>query len=168
MLATPPITIGAHTLAVYQNRQARVQEGEKAILVVYAKNEAAEIFNEAPRLYERTLKLVVEVAIYDHTATDLDDLLDDISDEIEQRVFRNEYLDDLAKTTFLSDTEIDFITDSEVPIGVCRVTFDVIYQTDAPIEQPNLDAWERYHAETKVVGSTDDTEPMVDDTELEQ
>lgn len=165
ILGTPAIT---GVLAVFQNRQARVAPEEMPCILVYTKSESAEEAIAAPRQYRRTLKLVVEIVRMDVSATDVDDFLDTVADEIEQRLFQNETLDGLASDTKLSDTEIDFITDSENEVGFCRLTFDVTYWTQAPREQPNLDAFERYHSDIKVSPSTPTTVPMKDDTELPQ
>lgn len=153
---------------VFPSRQARVAPEEMPCILVYTKSESAEEGIAAPRQYKRTLKLVTEVVRIDVGPTAVDDFLDTVADEIEQRLFKNETLDGLASDTKLSDTEIDFVTDAENEIGFCRLTFDVTYWTNAPREIEDLDAFERYQSVTKVAGSTPDTPPMIDDTELPQ
>lgn len=165
ILSTPTIPgIGA----VFPSRQSRVAPEEMPCILVYTKSESAEEGISAPRQYRRTLKLVTEIVRMDVNATPVDDFLDTVADEIEQRLFKNETLDGLASDTKLSDTEIDFITDAENEIGFCRLTFDVTYWTNAPREIPDLDAFERYNSTVKVKGSTPDTPPMIDETELPQ
>lgn len=165
ILATPPITgvVGG----VFTNRQKRVSREECPVILVYTKSESAVKGIEAPRQMKRTLKLVVEVGVYKEQDA-VDDTLDDISEEIEQRLMRNETLDGLASDLLLSDTEIDFITDSESEVGALRVTFDIDYWTDAPIEQLDLDDYERYQAKYIPPNATPDTEPMLDESEVPQ
>lgn len=165
ILTTPGIT---GIVSVFKNRQQRVAAEELPALIIYTKSESAEISNVAPREYKRTLKLAVDIAYMDKDAARPDDFIDDTAQEIEQRLFRNETLDGLASDLFLSDTEIDFNTDSENETGLCRLTFDVIYYTKAPIEQPNLNPFERYEAEYKLPGSTPTTPQDIDITELPQ
>jgi len=165
ILSTPAITGVA---SVFKNRQARLAPEELPAIIIYTKSESAEISNVAPREYKRTMKMAVDVAKIDVSTVLTDDFLDDAAEEIEQRLFQNETLDGLASDLFLSDTEIDFITDAENEIGLLRLTFDVIYYTKAPIEQPGLEAFERYEAEIRLPTATDDTPKDIDQTELPQ
>lgn len=165
ILSTPAI---AGVAAVFKNKQTRISPPEMPAIIIYTKSESAEVSIAAPREYKRILKLAVDVACIDTSATLVDDFLDDTAAEIEQRLFRNETLDGLASDLFLSDTEIDFITDSENEIGLCRLTFDVIYYTKAPVEQLNLEPFERYNAEYKLPVSTPTTPQDIDETELPQ
>mgnify|MGYP003554283387 CR=1 FL=1 len=165
ILTTPTLT---GIVNVFESRQARLAPEELPAVIVYTKSEAAEISNVAPREYKRTLKVAVDIARLDTSATPGDDFLDDVAELIEQRLFQNETLDGLASDTFLSDTEIDFITDAQGEIALCRMTFDVIYYTQAPIEQPNLDAFERYSSEIKLPSATPTTPKDLDETELPQ
>jgi hypothetical protein len=163
--ASPPIQ---GITKIFENRQRRVAAEECPCILIYTKSESANVEIEAPRQYKRILKLVVEIIRLDVNSQDVDDFMDIAADEIEQRLFLNETLDELASDTLLSDTEIDFVTDSEGEYGFCRLTFDVSYWTNSPRERTDLDNFERYHSEIKVEGSTPDTVPMVDDTELPQ
>lgn len=167
LLSTPPIPL---VKGVHVSRQVRVSADETPCILIYTKSESADEWVAAPREYKCTLKLVVEACAINFTSEgkSVDDLLDELSEQIRQRLFQNETLDGLASDTKLSDTEIDFITDSEDEIGVCRTTFDVTYSEASPKEQSGLDNFETYHAEYKVDGSTPATVPMIDESELDQ
>lgn len=165
ILSTPGITGVA---SVFKNRQQRLAPTDLPAIIIYTKSESAEIDIVAPREYKRTLKLAVDIACIDTSAVSVDDFLDDTADVIEQRLFQNETLDGLASDLKLSDTEIDFITDSENEIGLCRLTFDVTYYSKAPVEQPNLAPFERYSAEYKLPTATPTTPKDTDETELPQ
>lgn len=147
----------------------RVSAEETPCILVYTKSESAEEWVAAPREYRCTLKLVIEAVAINFTSEgkSVDDFLDEMSEQIRQRLFRNETLDGLASDTKLSDTEIDFITDAEDEIGVCRTTFDVQYTEMAPIEQEGLDDFLSYKADFQVVGGTPETLPMTDETVLD-
>lgn len=166
LLLSPPMH--EDISGVYASRQARVHEEEKAVILVYTKSESAELSVAAPREYKRTLKLAVEVARFDQPSSEVDAFLDSIALEVETRVLKDETFGGLVADVVLSDTEIDFITDAENEIGVARLLFDIEYQTKAPREDFDLDAFERYRAEYEPPGATPETIPMVDETELPQ
>lgn len=167
---TPIPAIGSR---VFTNRSRKLFPEELPAIVIYSKSESAEIYIEAPREYKRTLKLAIE--IFDKYDTggettledSVDDRLDAIADEIEQRIFRNETLDGDVSDIKLSDMESDYMPEGEQPIGAMRLTFDVEYFTYAPVDQPNLDAFERAHIETKVPPDLGQ-DAAVDDVELPQ
>lgn len=151
---------------VFESRSRQVWPEELPAILVYTRTETAEIFNESPREYKRTLQLAVEVIAKGDE--NVDDTLDDLCQEIEHRIFQDDTLDNLVSDTILSDTEIDFVPDGEQPVGAARITFNVEYFTLAPEEQEGLDDFLRAHIETTPVPSTEDTEPAVDDVDLPQ
>ena len=151
----------------------KVFASELPCIVVYSRTESAEINVAAPREYKRTLKMAVEIIdkfddVSENTLDDaVDDRLDEIAEEVEQRLMRNETLDGLASDLILSDTEIDFNPEGEQPTGAARLTFDIEYNTLAPIEQLNLDAFETAHIEYKIQPDTGQ-DSAEDDIELPQ
>lgn len=171
-LLTTPV-IAAIGTRVYTNRMRKVYAEELPCVIIYSKSESAEITVAAPRQYTRTMKLAVEILDkWDESSqTSLDDTVDDrldeIANEIEKRLYRNETLDGEVIDLIFSDIEADFDPAGEQPIGVMRLTFDVQYNVDAPDEQLDLDPWETAHVET-TIQPDNDQEKAVDDIELPQ
>ena len=151
---------------VFESRARRLFPEELPAILVYTKSETAEIWVQGAREYKRTMKLAIEVLA--KADENVDDTIDDLCQEIEQRIFRKETLDGVTSDVKYSDTDIDFEPDAETPICAARLTFDCEYYTEAPEEQFGLDDFETAHVETKPAGSTDDTEPAKDDLEMEQ
>lgn len=167
---TPIAAIGGR---VFTNRGRKLFPEELPAIIIYTKSESAEIYVEAPREYRRTMKLAIEVFDKYDTGAEttmedsVDDRLDAIADEIEQRIFRDETLDGDVSDIKLSDIEADYMPEGEQPIGALRLTFDVEYFTLAPVDQPNLDAFETAHIETKVTPDNGQ-DAAVDEIELPQ
>jgi hypothetical protein len=158
---------------IFTNRMRKVFASELPCIVIYSRTESAEINVAGPREYKRTLKMAIEIIDkYDDVSEDtlddaVDDRLDEIAEEVEQRLMRNETLDGLAADLILSDTEIDFNPEGEQPTGAARLTFDVEYNTLAPIEQLGLDAFEQAHVEY-TLQPDNQQEKAVDDIDLPQ
>lgn len=170
-LTTPPISgIGTR---VFTNRMRKVYPDEMPAVVIYTKSESAEIYIAAPREYKRTMKVAIEVfdkfddAGETTLEDDVDDRLDALAEQIEQRLYKDETLGGKVSDLKFSDSESDFMPEGEQPIGALRMTFDVEYFVLAPIEQTGLDAFETAHVETTIQPDTGQ-DPAVDDIELPQ
>ncbi len=156
--------------SVFANRSRKVYPEEMPALIVYTRDEQAEIEIGAPRAYKRVLRMAVEIVTdTKDDAVAPDDLVDDVTAEIERRMFRDETLTGLVSDVRLSDTEMETNSDGETMHAAARVTFEVHYWTDAPEEQIGLDDFERVHSEMLPTGSIDDdTEPATDDVTIDQ
>ena len=74
--------------------------------------------------------MLVNIEVYAKASVDLDNTLDDIAVEIETAMATDATLDGLVEDTVLSGTEIDIMGgDSEQPVGVMRLTYNVTYRT---------------------------------------
>ena len=132
-------TTGAN---VFKSRVRALWETEELpALLVYTQDDRAEIFNEAPRRYERTASVAVEIVA--RANDDLDDVLDGIADEVEAALFDNPYLlvsdgqgGTVARSadTVLTTTEIKILKEGDTEIGAARLTFDATYYQDAPAD----------------------------------
>lgn len=162
--------IASNGANVYANRSRKVYPEEMPALIVYTRDEQAEIEIEAPRSYKRRLRVAVEIIT--DTKDDAkapDDLVDDIAAEIERRLFRDETLTGLVSDVRLSDTEMETNSDGETMHAAARVTFEIHYWTEAPEEQVGLDDFESVHSEMLPAGAIDDdTEPAIDDISIDQ
>jgi hypothetical protein len=78
--------------------------------------------------YLRTLSVNIEA--YAKASVDLDNTLDDIAVEVETAMAEDSTLNGLVEDVILTSTEIDIMGgDSEQPVGVLRLSYDIIYRT---------------------------------------
>jgi hypothetical protein len=113
---------------VYQSRIYNLEAANLPGLLVYTKTESSERATMGTtRQLERTLEIQVEG--YARTSSDLDDVLDTISEEVENAISADPTQNGLAKDTFLNASDIDFTGDGDSPAGVVRLTFSVSYRT---------------------------------------
>ena len=78
--------------------------------------------------YLRTVTINIEA--YAKASSNLDNELDNIAVEVETAVATNATLNGLVEDVTLSSTEIDIMgSDTERPVGVLRLSYDIIYRT---------------------------------------
>lgn len=153
---------------VFENRMRPVFQSELPCIVVYSRNESAEISSQAPREYKRTLRLVAEIiAKADET---VDDTLDLLARKVEKAFFVNETLDSLVGDTVLGETEIEISGEGQTLHGACRMEWLVEYYTLAPGDEAlaELDDFETANVDWKPNGATDESQGTVDEIELPQ
>jgi hypothetical protein len=103
---------------------------ELPAIVVYTMDEQAEIFNAAPREYLRTVQLVVEIqAAADES---LDDVLDNIADQVERAMLRDDTLAGTVNNLLLVRSRMALRDEGETLIGACIVQFDAQYLDRRP------------------------------------
>lgn len=160
--------VAATGQAVFANRSRKVFPEEMPALIVYTRSEQAELGLEAPRSYERRLRVGIEIITDTKDDADSpDDVVDDIGAEIERRMFKDETLSGLVSDVRLSDTDMETNSDGETQHAASRITFEIHYWTDAPEEQTDLDDFETVHSEMLPSNAIEgDTEPAVDDIAL--
>lgn len=113
---------------VYNTRVYPLTEANLPAITVYAGAEQSGLMTIGRKTLMRTL--TVNVDVYARATTSLDNDLDAICVQVEEAIAADFSLSGLAKTTVLSGTEIDFSGDTEQPVGVARLSFDVEYSTD--------------------------------------
>jgi hypothetical protein len=115
---------------VYPSRVYPLAEGQLPALRIYATEESAAMLTiHAPKLLERRLTLVVECCA--KAGADLDDVLDTMAKEVETALGNAPTLSSKAKDSVLTSTEIELIGDGDQPLGVARLSFEVMYATAA-------------------------------------
>lgn len=150
---------------VYPDRNKKIFPSECPCIVVATQSEQAVVGVAAPRQYERTLRVAVQVIGKGVTS---DDEVDEIIDAVEQTLFRDEWLNDLAADTVLSDTELLTNNDGSDTYRCAAVTFEVKYWTDAPADYGPLDDFLRVHSEMKPAPALASTAPAIDDITVGQ
>ena len=116
-------TTGAN---VYDSKLYNILQGELPALAVYAQNETSEISTIAPNVtLDRELEVIIEC--YAEANQNIENTLDTIAGEVENSLGTDLTLNNLCITQFLSSTDIDFTSEGEKPLGICKLTYNVRY-----------------------------------------
>ena len=116
---------------VYQSRIYPLATADLPGLLIYSISEDSEIDMMGSGM-NRNLSISIEG--YVRSVTELDDKIDDICKEVEVAMAGDVTLNNLAKNSFLGNTNISYSADGDQPIGVVTLTYLVQYRTasDAP------------------------------------
>ncbi len=131
---------------VYQNRIRPLWPKGLPTVVIYTLREEVEVANVAPRQYERTLELVVELCAklpapadgsldVVQTGDGLDDLLDGLAREVEERLERDQTLGGLVQDLQHKRFEFEPVDNGEERFAFARLFESITYYTPAP-ERP--------------------------------
>ena len=116
-------TTGAN---VYDSKLYNILQGELPALAVYTQNETSEISTIAPNVtLDRELEVIIEC--YAEANQNIENTLDTIAGEVENSLGTDLTLNNLCITQFLSSTDIDFTSECEKPLGICKLTYNVRY-----------------------------------------
>lgn len=119
---------------VFQSRVYPIEESKLPCLLIYTKDETSEpLAMSPPRSIEKILSLVVEG--YVKTNNNFDDTIDTICKEVEEALYTDRLINNLAKDSFLTNTEINFNSDGDNPVGIVVMTFEIAYHhTEGTLE----------------------------------
>jgi hypothetical protein len=117
---------------VYKARVYPMTAADLPGICVYTQSESASLNTigglKTVSAYLRNLSINLE--IYAKATSNLDNSLDNIAVEVETAIATNAGLNGLAEDVILASTEIDIMgADSEQPVGVMRLTYNIIYRT---------------------------------------
>jgi hypothetical protein len=112
---------------VFASRVYPIQSAKMPGLCIYTSSESIEAQTLAPpRGLIRTLEVSVEAYVESSTP---DDILDDISAEVEAAMSADLTRGGYAKDTKLTAFEAEFGGDVEKPVVVGRMTYEILYST---------------------------------------
>lgn len=112
---------------VYASRVHPLSQAKLPCVLVYTASEASNLMTMGQRTILRELSMSVD--IYVSMNDTFDDDVDAICVQIEEAIAANRDFGGVAKETILVATEIDFDGDTENPVGVARLTYNVQYVT---------------------------------------
>jgi hypothetical protein len=127
----------ANTVAgskVHGSRAVPIFEAELPCILVYTRNETAEISVGAPREYKRSLTLALELVAQADTEAVLDDILDAFAKQVEAVMCKDETFGGVASDTVLGETEMDILADGKKPIGGLKITYTMPYYERMPAD----------------------------------
>jgi len=128
---------------VYPNASVPSWQEELPVVLVYQRNESASEYAQAPREYQRTFNLAIEIVAEGEEENDqletpgsglksLEDILDDIAEEIECALSIDDTLDNVCSESMYQSTEFEFDSAGGRPIGSARLNYAVTYYTMSP------------------------------------
>ena len=116
-------TTGSH---VFQSRVYPIENTKLPCLLIYTREETSEpLTTNPPRAIEKVLSLVVEG--YVKANTNFDDTIDTICEEVEEALFTDRLINDLALDSFLINTDISYNGEGDNPLGIVVMTFQITY-----------------------------------------
>lgn len=111
---------------VFQSRVYPIENTKLPCLLIYTREETSEpLVMNPPRTIEKVLSLVVEG--YVKAKTNFDDTIDTICEEVEEALFTDRLINDLALDSFLVNTDISYNGDGDNPLGIVVMTFQITY-----------------------------------------
>lgn len=112
---------------VYQSRVYPLTEAKLPAVTVYTGAEASGLQTLGVKTMMRVAQISVD--IYAKATANLDDDLDAIAVQIEEAIANDFTVNGIAKDAVLTSTDIDFSGDTEQPVGMARLTYEVRYIT---------------------------------------
>ena len=111
---------------VFQSRVYPIENTKLPCLLIYTREETSEpLTTNPPRAIEKVLSLVVEG--YVKANTNFDDTIDTICEEVEEALFTDRLINDLALDSFLVITDISYNGEGDNPLGIVVMTFQITY-----------------------------------------
>tara|TARA_R100000697_G_scaffold72682_1_gene85042 strand:+ start:2510 stop:2941 length:432 start_codon:yes stop_codon:yes gene_type:complete len=111
---------------VFQSRVYPIENTKLPCLLIYTREESSEpLTTNPPRAIEKILSLVVEG--YVKANTNFDDTIDTICEEVEEALFTDRLINDLALDSFLVNTDISYNGEGDNPLGIVVMTFQITY-----------------------------------------
>jgi len=111
---------------VFQSRVYPIENTKLPCLLIYTREETSEpLVMNPPRTIEKVLSLVIEG--YVKANTNFDDTIDTICEEVEEALFTDRLINDLALDSFLVNTDISYNGEGDNPLGIVVMTFQITY-----------------------------------------
>jgi len=156
---------------VFPNHSVPPAVEELPVILVYPRSEQNEKYAESPREYTRELDVSIEIIAAGPEVdeegnepagkTSLEDLLDDIAEQVECEMAKDETLGCEADDSMIRNIEFQFEGSGGEPIGSCRMTYQVEYNVMSPesVEKQlgELDTFEGANTQYDLVESEPNT-----------
>ena len=111
---------------VFQSRVYPIENTKLPCLLIYTREETSEpLTTNPPRAIEKVLSLVGEG--YVKANTNFNDTIDTICEEVEEALFTDRLINDLALDSFLINTDISYNGEGDNPLGIVVMTFQITY-----------------------------------------
>lgn len=114
---------------IYKAMYLPIAPNNLPCICVYTNREAVEIYQSAPRVYDKRLTLQIEIIAEANEA--LEDVLDKICGQVESIFNEDQHLNDIAETVEYKSVEMSIAITGEVVTGSAVMTYEVRYLEDA-------------------------------------
>ncbi len=124
------VLTGAVTLVsgrVYKSRVYPLSTDNLPALTVLTGSESSALMAMGAKTLDRTVTIFVDC--YVSVTDSFDDDVDALATQVEEAIAGDFDVNGLAKTAVLQSTEIDFSGESDTPVGIARLSYDVRYVT---------------------------------------
>tara|TARA_Y100001937_G_scaffold100419_2_gene137461 strand:+ start:8573 stop:9013 length:441 start_codon:yes stop_codon:yes gene_type:complete len=112
---------------VFDTKLYNLTQASLPALCVYAEAESSEMSNITSNTLDRSLDVMVEA--YCEQNDQIEDTLDTICEQIEEAIGADPTLTSSCASIVLTNTEIDFTSLGEKPVGIARLSYTVNYLT---------------------------------------
>jgi len=124
---------------VYTNRRTALWDNALPAIVIFTSSQDDELFNVSPRDLKRSVQIGIELVTAAEGVIPLDDVMDDLSEQVERILFNNpmlrRHIDDadgaVAEPLLPLRTETDTNYEGIKPIGGMRLNWEAIYYQNA-------------------------------------
>lgn len=151
---------------VYPSRARSLWATERPCICVYTLNDQAELLEQTPPRYKRTLDVAVEIIVA--MDDDYDDAVDDIADQVEQVLLKNNELPTTGATIKLAGTEITLRAEGETVHASAIVRASAEYEQEFIVADGSLDDFEQANAEWNTGGQQHVDDRASDEINLPQ
>ncbi len=117
---------------IYNSRAIPFWTVQLPAVAVYTLEESADHEETAPREYKRKLQLVTQIIAEIPDSGSIDDMLDDIAEQIELVLFKNQIINNKADDSYLINTTINHRDEGEKLFAAASLIWEIEYRTDAP------------------------------------
>jgi len=112
---------------VYQSRVYPLSTANLPAITVLTGSESSALMAMGAKTLDRVATIFVDC--YVSVTDSFDDDVDALAVQVESAIAADFTVDGLAKTAILRSTDIDFSGESEAPVGIARLTYEVRYVT---------------------------------------
>lgn len=148
---------------IFSSRVRPIEEEILPTVQVYANSEQVEIWQEAPREYERKLSLSVQITA--KADESLEDALDAIAEQVETVLRQDHTLGELCRDVILTGSELTLSENGDTLIGSCNLSYDILYYTLAVADRISENGYNdlntmniKYHMPTTPQNQNDATD----------
>lgn len=111
-----------------QRPGSRSARQELPAILIYTRNEAAQILNVAPREYLRTVEVIIELVMaIPESDGAIDNDLDDFAEAVEAVIFRDDTVTNTASDFRLVSSSMAIVEEGEIPIGAVQLVCEAEY-----------------------------------------
>ena len=112
---------------VYKSRVYPLSTANLPAITVLTGSESSALMAMGAKTLDRVVTIFVDC--YVSVTDSFDDDVDALAVQVESAIAADFTVDGLAKTAILRSTDIDFSGESETPVGIARLTYEVRYVT---------------------------------------